>query len=991
MRRVYTYYVKFKAIPKYMFLLFIVLGFNVAQAQRSGKIMGSVSDTSTGDPLYGANVFLEGTSLGAATSIDGKFMITQAAPGKYTMIVRYIGYRGKKIPITVQEGKTLEINVKLQYATIESKEVVITAQAKGQTEAINQQLSSNTISNVVSAERIQDIPDANAAESVGRLPGISVIRSGGEGQKVTIRGMAPQYNVIMVNGVRLQSTDPSNRSVDLNMVAPNILSGIKVTKALTADMDADAVGGTVDLEIGKAREGFHSSFSAQDGYASLANVKPFGNYRVTGLITNRFLDDKLGLQVSGYLDKFNRNSDELTAGYATNAESITVNGLIPTELASTSIIDNVTNRKRAGGSLVLDYELPNGSLILNNFIGSLHETQIQQQNELKLAGNAWTAYAKSNDFTNTVISNALQGKFDFNVIQMDFSLANSFTKQYAPGDITMNMQMYQDVTGFTTPSINDPTKASPSQLLNAAVINSSQEIVHNLYTLQRTIHETAQSAVLNFKIPYNFSQDVSGDIKFGGKYVRNTRYNNEDQWYNQPDRVLFGGDFVDSMRTKYWTNLGIQASDNGLKAALFADPSYDIGNFLSGHEGVSRFYYLTSIPKMQYYEYLSKIHNVYPMDPKASTQNDFNYTRNLYAFYLESEIKIGNYITLFPGIRYEKFGFNYNAKEVVQFAPIMNVNDHYFDVTPVHWDSTKGENWFPQMQVRIKPTGWLDIRLASTRSIIYPDYNAVSPYLFAVTYTSPTLTLGNPYLQPAIAQNYDVYASVYENYIGLFTAGFFYKSIDNFIVPIKYFTENDSLIHYRFNLTPTQRTTINTWTNLTKTSYVRGFELDWQTHFWYLPSFLSGIVFNINYTHINSSTRYPYFKAEKIGSGLIKKTIYVDTTRTGRLIDQPDDILNMTIGYDIGGFSARLSFQYTNNVLKSANPVYQELDSYTAPYSRWDFTAYQKLPWLEGLQIYLDINNITNRPDRRFASVLEKLSDVQYYGRTADLGVRYSF
>ena len=82
------------------------------------------------------------------------------------------------------------------------------------------------------------------------------------------------------------------------------------------------------------------------------------------------------------------------------------------------------------------------------------------------------------------------------------------------------------------------------------------------------------------------------------------------------------------------------------------------------------------------------------------------------------------------------------------------------------------------------------------------------------------------------------------------------------------------------------------------------------------------------------------------GTGPFKKYTYIDTTRTGRLIDQPNDVLNLTLGYDIGGFSARLSFQYTDNVLRSADMIYQELDSYTAPYSRWDFTAYQKLPWL---------------------------------------------
>jgi outer membrane receptor protein involved in Fe transport len=117
----------------------------------------------------------------------------------------------------------------------------------------------------------------------------------------------------------------------------------------------------------------------------------------------------------------------------------------------------------------------------------------------------------------------------------------------------------------------------------------------------------------------------------------------------------------------------------------------------------------------------------------------------------------------------------------------------------------------------------------------------------------------------------------------------------------------------------------------------------------------------------------------------------VDTTRSGRLIDQPNDILNLTLGYDIGGFSARLSFLFQDNVLRSADIKQEELDQYTGAYYRWDFTAYQKLPWLEGLQLYLNVNNIADRPDRQFRSVLEKLSDVQYYGRTADLGVRYSF
>ncbi len=995
MQAVYNFFCKLKTISKCTFLILFVLGFNIVQAQQSGKIMGTVSDQDTGDPLPGANVFLEGTSLGAATTTDGTYIIRQVVPGNYNMIIRYIGYKEQKMPITIVSGRTLEINVGLKQVTIEGKEVVVSAQAMGQTEAINQQLSSNTISNVVSAERIQEIPDVNAAESVGRLPGISLIRSGGEGQKVTIRGMAPQYNVMMVNGVRLESTDRDNRSVDLNMIAPNILSGIEVKKALTADMDADAVGGTVNLKIGKAKEGFHSSFSAQDGYTSLANKRPFGSYRVTGLVTNRFLGDKLGVQVSGYLDRYNRNSDRLNATYLPNVESIKKNGLIPTELNEINIYDEVTDRKRAGGSLVFDYQLPGGYLMLNNFIGNLRENQIEQRDYLT-TGYEWRGYGADREFSNTVISNALQGEFEFFNINMDFSLSNSITTLRRPGDLTLDTRTRSGGTqGWVPDSViaGKERQASPSLILNHARI-LGDKIVNNASTLQRDVNEAAQSAVLNFKVPFNFTNYLSGNLKLGGKFEQNSRKNDETQWGIDVDRGGLSLDFNTLLRTTAWPDLGMTAQDNGLLASLFADPSYDIGNFLSGSEGVSSdaFYNKISIWKMRHLADLAKQYGYYLQAPQQSTQYDYHYTRNFYAFYIMSELNISKYVTFLPGIRYEKYSYDYTADSTYVFGRLTTPGEHYYNYATLNWDSTKSENWFPQIQLRIKPTDWLDFRLASTKSIIYPDYRAVSPYLFADVYSDPIiLRLGNPYLNPALSQNYDIYASVYENHIGLFTAGFFYKEIDNLIVAVTYNTRDNSKVNYRFPLSPTQTTEVHTWTNLDETSYVRGIELDWQTHFWYLPSFLSGLVFNINYTHINSNTRYPFTKQVATGGGPFKKITYKDTTRTGRLLDQPNDVLNLTLGYDIGGFSARLSFQYTDNVLRQADDVYQELDSYTSPYSRWDFTAYQKLPWYEGLQVYLNVNNITNRPDRQFVSVLQKLSDVQYYGRTADLGVRYSF
>lgn len=962
-----------------VFLLMCVLVSHTVYGQGAAEISGVVTDKATGDPLPGASVFIEGTTIGAASSDEGLYKIPRVPAGSFVLVARYIGYQEVRIDITVA-GADLVRDIEMEFAAVEGDEVIVTAQAEGQMAAINQQISSTTIKNVVSAEKIQQIPDVNAAESVARLPGISLVRSGGEGQQVAVRGLSPKYNVMMVNGVRMQSTDRDNRSVDLNMIAPNVLSGIEVTKALTADMDADAVGGTVNLKIGKAREGFHGNFSVQDGYGSLGET--YGNWKATGLISSRFLGNKLGVQLSGYIDDYNRNSDVLSAGYAINEEA-TESELADIDLSSTVIVDRVTDRQRKGGGLVLDYELPFGALYLNNFISNLSEDQVEVRNALQLVGNQFSGTASTRELSNTVISNAFQGEFDFSGIEVDFSLSNSITNQYRPGDLQMNIGSEQNQAAFTRTA--DET-ATPSEFLNSVEVMDILRI-QRIFTVERDIHESSQDAALNVTIPYNITNKMTGKLKLGGKYTYNKRENDETQRFSQPDRTFQGERFVAAMRESLWVDLGLERIDEnlGIRAFLFEDPDYDIGNFLSGEEGVSNFFYIPSIEKMKRYEQLAIENGAYFVADQQSFERDFDYSRDFAAFYAATELNIGKYIMLLPGIRYEQYNMDYAAFFTEKFGP--NFEDFRNDELV---SSSESDNWFPQLQLRIKPTDWLDVRLASTKSIIYPDYRALSPFVYYNTFTAnPFMTLGNPDLKPALAQNYDVYVSVYEDHVGLFTAGFFQKEIDDLITPFSFRTRDAGRINNRVELPENATTSITSWINLDATSTVKGFELEWQTNFWYLSSFLRGLVFSINYTNITSETAYPFQTLVKLEPGPFGRTELVDTTRVGRMPDQPNHILNATMGYDFRGFSARLSFLYQDNVLGSPS-TREELDSYTDALYRWDLTVYQKLPW-NGFQAYMNFNNITNSSDRRFVSVLEKLSSADYYGRTIDLGVRYRF
>ena len=168
------------------------LTFHTSYAAGFGTVKGVVVDKATGEPLVGANVVVLNTSLGSAADIDGLITIYNVPEGQQTLKISYIGYQTITEEVKVSENSVIQKEFRLSPQAIQGQEVVVTAQASGQNAAINQQLTSANIESVVSAARIQELPDANAAESIGRLPGVSLIRSGGEATQIVIRGLSPR-------------------------------------------------------------------------------------------------------------------------------------------------------------------------------------------------------------------------------------------------------------------------------------------------------------------------------------------------------------------------------------------------------------------------------------------------------------------------------------------------------------------------------------------------------------------------------------------------------------------------------------------------------------------------------------------------------------------------------------------------------------------------------------------------------------------------------
>jgi len=277
-------------------------------AQGAGSVSGTVTDAVSGAPLVGADIALDGTSLLAATDRAGSFRLAAVPAGQYSLLVTYLGHKTERADVTVTSGQTLVVEVKLAPANF-SESVSVTAEpiAEGQARALNQQRTAPNIVNVVSADQIGAFPDPNAAEAASRIPGISITRDQGEGRYVLIRGTEPRLNSMLIDGERIPAPEGDVRQIQLDAVPADQLQSIEVTKALTPDMDADAIGGAVNLVTKQAVGRPTLLFSASGGYNALQES---GDQRLfTATAGRRFEAGRFGLLAGFSSSALHRGSD----------------------------------------------------------------------------------------------------------------------------------------------------------------------------------------------------------------------------------------------------------------------------------------------------------------------------------------------------------------------------------------------------------------------------------------------------------------------------------------------------------------------------------------------------------------------------------------------------------------------------------------------------------------------------------------------------------
>ncbi|RZL98033.1 MAG: TonB-dependent receptor, partial [Pedobacter sp.] len=216
-----------------------------ALAQR-GIIKGRITDQKNKEPLTGATVSVSGTNNAVSTNLNGEYQFYTNA-GTMNLTVRYLGYRDTTVTIVLKTNELQVINIAIQGRQQQLHNVVITGYTQGQAKALNQQKNADNIKNIIAADQIGRFPDPNAAEALQRAPGINIERDQGEGRYVSVRGLAPQFTNTSINGEQIPSPEADVRFVALDVIPSDQLASIEISKALTPDMDGDAIGGSINL------------------------------------------------------------------------------------------------------------------------------------------------------------------------------------------------------------------------------------------------------------------------------------------------------------------------------------------------------------------------------------------------------------------------------------------------------------------------------------------------------------------------------------------------------------------------------------------------------------------------------------------------------------------------------------------------------------------------------------------------------------------------
>ncbi len=884
--------------------------FSTSAFSADGNFIGKVTDAEQKIYFEGALIRIKELNLVTHTRSDGTFRFNQLPEGNYTLEIDYLGADPLTRTIAIKGDQTVNAQFALTDTDGDLETLVVYGQRAGQAGALNQQRTADSIKSIVSADAIGQFPDQNVAEALQRLPGLSIERDQGEGRFVGVRGLDPNLNNVTVNGVSIPSPEAGVRSVALDVFPSELVENLEVSKSVTADMDADAIGGSIEVKSLSAfdRSGQTASITVE---GSRNQLRSETSPKLSGSYTNLFdIGGKANaLGVATAISWFDRDF---------GSDNIESNGDDEIEQRHYQV-----NRERLGAAVNLDYRPnPDSQYYLRTLYSEFSDTEYRQANTFTFDGDDSDIERSSKDRyeEQKIFSTTAGGQHLVDAWTIDYQAGYSKSSEDEPDALYYTFK--EDFAIDT-----DFNGKIPSVTQEQAAMSLTNYELDEIEFNDNLAEDTEYSFKLDFTRDMTIANNP-GEIQFGAKY----RSREKEQTTNV---TYYDGDF------------------DGLDLGQFVatSPDWGLGNFGDGlNRGALRAHYNANV----------SLFDVNELESDLDSAGEFYLNEeNIFAAYVMGKVDI-DALRIVAGIRYENTDFSTRGQRV-ELVENEQTDVEEVDIEP--WEVDQDYDYLlPNLNVRYAFSDDLIARFAYTETIARPKFEQIAAYQVIETKveendeggfdTEREATVGNPELEPFEANNIDLSIEYYPGGVGVLSAGYFYKDIDNFII------EADVSDSPKWAGYDEVIQAING-----DSATLQGIELAW------VKSFDNGLLLGANAT-LSDSEAITLLDGERYKTSLP---------------NQSDKVGNLTVGYENNLMSLRLTMTYKSENLEEIDGDMLRMED---DHQQLDFSG--KFFVRENMQVYFNAINITNEPFYNYFDRRDRNAQYEEYGRTFELGFTWS-
>ena len=963
----------------FFFLAFLIT--NISVFSQTGTIVGTVTDSETGDKLPRATIMLEGTKLGTYSDVKGEFKIKNVPPGTYKLIARYVSYSTKEITnVVVAAGETVDLNIALKSQIQKGKEVVVTATRETDNEMamLSQRKASSSVSDGISMQEIKRLPDADAGQSLKRLSGVSLVND----KFVFVRGISERYSNTTLNGSVLTSTEPDKKSFSFDMLPSQFLEQASITKSFTPDLPGNFAGGLVELhtiDYPKSRKiglnigsGANASFTLQNNkfMTTTGSNTDFLGYDADYFSAPSEIPSSPS-EMKNFLFEQLKSSDPavkdpavekwVAIGQEFKSENWAIKNITP--MPSLSLGLNYSDILEIAGNdfgIISSINYGNGysldeiyrAVYYSDGTSLQHVGNGVNTNFSTSVGGLLNLSYKVGSNTSISFKNTYNNAADFSVVQLsgikETTQIIQTSMEYLQKSMYSTQLVGEHYFDFLNSQLNWRGGYSISRRdqpdlrrLRYSRNDSTQPYRLDIYTLPQGSSSQA-GRFFSYLVEDGFSGAIDYKIKFGNLSLK------------------FGG--LTEVKSRDFEVRSFTIVEAPTIVRTYYDPNagYNVKNYLD--KSIQDLYYINNASEINAAEvFAPENFNIHGFGISEDTKDIDSYkaSEDLFAGYAMFELPVNLFdrrLRIIGGARYEA-----SNQKLFSFYPILD------ETTQISKDSVYTDNDYldllPSLNLVYELTKTTNLRMSASQTLARPSLREYAPFTF-YDFMYFTNVKGNPNLTRSLIQNYDIRYEWFMNPGEVISISGFYKIFKNAIEEI---------------IIPTSGEVQKSFANSKEDAYNYGIEFELRKNLGFImpSSFFEYLSFNVNYAWINSEITVKQIN-ETETRPMWGQSPY--TFNVGLFFNQPDWGTSLNLAYNVSG----------KRIIQVADITAYQFDDphiYEMPRNLVDISFAQKIYGNFGAKF--TIRNLLNEQlnwEQNGTKVATNL-----YGTTYNLGFDFSF